>query len=275
MASSSKTFLLLCFMFSLVILISSEVSAGELVEITKPVIHISYSVPPEAAPDSVPQQEAPDDSAPPPADPAPPSADSASLSAYFSTLSVDYFSPPAPAPSVDPFYSSPPPPPVDPFYPPPPAPAPSVDPFYSPPPPPPVDPFYPPPPAPAPSVDAFYSPPPPPRPFYFSPPPPPEAVISPASRGSGISVGAVVGIVAGGVFIILLIFGILRRSILRRRGLQGQQNALEDDLKGVDLQTGKFSFRQLQAATNNFDEAHKIGEGGFGSVYKGLLSDAP
>ncbi|CAL9006888.1 unnamed protein product [Prunus brigantina] len=36
MASSSKTFLLLDFMFALVILISSEVSARELVEITKP-----------------------------------------------------------------------------------------------------------------------------------------------------------------------------------------------------------------------------------------------
>ena len=36
----------------------------------------------------------------------------------------------------------------------------------------------------------------------------------------------------------------------------------------MDLQTGKFSFRQLQAATKNFDEANKIGEGGFGSVYK-------
>ncbi|PQM35501.1 hypothetical protein Pyn_40009 [Prunus yedoensis var. nudiflora] len=86
--------------------------------------------------------------------------------------------------------------------------------------------------------------------------------------GSGISVGAVVGIVAGGVFIILLIFG-----ILWRRGLLGQQNTLEDDLKGVDLQTGKFTFRQLKDATNNFDKANKIGEGGFGSVYKGLLSD--
>ncbi|CAL9017848.1 unnamed protein product [Prunus brigantina] len=40
MASSSKTFLLLGFMFALVILISSEVSARELVEITKPVTTI-------------------------------------------------------------------------------------------------------------------------------------------------------------------------------------------------------------------------------------------
>ncbi|BFG28970.1 hypothetical protein CerSpe_152440 [Prunus speciosa] len=98
--------------------------------------------------------------------------------------------------------------------------------------------------------------------------PPPEPVTSPASGGSGISAGAVVGIVAGGIFIILLIFG-----ILWRRGLLGQQNTLEDDLKGVDLQTGKFSFRQLKDATNNFDKANKIGEGGFGPVYKGLLSD--
>ncbi|BFG28988.1 hypothetical protein CerSpe_152620 [Prunus speciosa] len=73
---------------------------------------------------------------------------------------------------------------------------------------------------------------------------------------------------AGGVLFILLIFG-----ILWRRGLLGQQNTLEDDLKGVDLQTDKFSFRQLKDATNNFDKANKIGEGGFGSVYKGLLSD--
>ncbi|XP_008245552.1 PREDICTED: probable leucine-rich repeat receptor-like serine/threonine-protein kinase At3g14840 [Prunus mume] len=92
--------------------------------------------------------------------------------------------------------------------------------------------------------------------------------VPPASGRSIISVGAVVGIVAGGIFIILLIFG-----ILWRRGLLGQQNTLEDDLKGVDLKTGKFSFWQLKDATNNFDKANKIGEGGFGSVYKGLLSD--
>ncbi|GMP53585.1 hypothetical protein CsSME_00019009 [Camellia sinensis var. sinensis] len=44
------------------------------------------------------------------------------------------------------------------------------------------------------------------------------------------------------------------------------------DLKGLDLQIGSFTLRQLKAATNNFDVANKIGEGGFGSVYKQLSS---
>lgn len=39
-------------------------------------------------------------------------------------------------------------------------------------------------------------------------------------------------------------------------------------LKGLDLQTGIFTFRQIKAATDDFAAANKIGEGGFGSVYK-------
>ncbi|RXH84050.1 hypothetical protein DVH24_026949 [Malus domestica] len=96
--------------------------------------------------------------------------------------------------------------------------------------------------------------------------PPPKPVSDTSTGGSGVPVGAVVGIVVGGVFIVLLIFG-----ILWKRGLLGQQKTLEDDLKGVDLQTGKFTFKQLKDATSNFDKANKIGEGGFGSVYKARL----
>ncbi|KAL2245503.1 UNVERIFIED_CONTAM: putative leucine-rich repeat receptor-like serine/threonine-protein kinase, partial [Sesamum indicum] len=42
----------------------------------------------------------------------------------------------------------------------------------------------------------------------------------------------------------------------------------ERNLKGLDLHTGSFTLRQIRAATNNFDPANKIGEGGFGPVYK-------
>ncbi|RID51254.1 hypothetical protein BRARA_H01932 [Brassica rapa] len=45
------------------------------------------------------------------------------------------------------------------------------------------------------------------------------------------------------------------------------------DLRAQGLQTLCFTWRQLQAATNDFDQANKLGEGGFGSVFKGELSD--
>ncbi|CAL5390973.1 unnamed protein product [Camellia sinensis] len=105
---------------------------------------------------------------------------------------------------------------------------------------------------------------------------------------SNISVGAVVWIAAAVAFVIILLLG-----ILWWRGYLLRKDTMEHDIKlfniqykafsagtrsadihfGLDLQTGSFTLRQLKAATNNFDVANKIGEGGFGSVYKGLMSD--
>ncbi|XP_047310258.1 probable leucine-rich repeat receptor-like serine/threonine-protein kinase At3g14840 [Impatiens glandulifera] len=90
----------------------------------------------------------------------------------------------------------------------------------------------------------------------------------PGSQKGGISVGAVVGIVFSVVFVVILILG-----ILWWKGCIGRKDTISDDLKGLDLQTGSFSLRQIKAATNNFDVANKIGEGGFGPVFKGVLSD--
>ncbi|KAJ0733548.1 putative protein kinase RLK-Pelle-RLCK-XV family [Helianthus annuus] len=45
------------------------------------------------------------------------------------------------------------------------------------------------------------------------------------------------------------------------------------DVHELNGLTGSFTLRQIKAATNNFDVANKIGEGGFGSVYKGVLPD--
>ncbi|XP_076913952.1 putative LRR receptor-like serine/threonine-protein kinase At1g07650 [Bidens hawaiensis] len=45
-------------------------------------------------------------------------------------------------------------------------------------------------------------------------------------------------------------------------------------LTGLDLLvTRTYTLGQIKAATRNFDPSNKLGEGGFGSVFKGVLSD--
>ncbi|KAL6206761.1 hypothetical protein ACLB2K_024008 [Fragaria x ananassa] len=79
----------------------------------------------------------------------------------------------------------------------------------------------------------------------------------------GVSVGASI------LCLVFLIFGIL----WWRGCLVDSQTSREKVLRGMDLQTGFFTLRQIKAATNNFDPSNKIGEGGFGPVYKGILLD--
>ncbi|KAJ4981696.1 hypothetical protein NE237_032533 [Protea cynaroides] len=95
-----------------------------------------------------------------------------------------------------------------------------------------------------------------------------DSEFTPPSSGKKMSTAAVIGIVASAVGFILVVLG-----ILWWRGCLGHKNSMDQELRGLDLQTGSFTLRQIKAATNNFDPANKIGEGGFGPVYKGVLSD--
>ncbi|KAF2533402.1 hypothetical protein F2Q70_00030515 [Brassica cretica] len=76
------------------------------------------------------------------------------------------------------------------------------------------------------------------------------------------------GVTGALVAIILLALGLYAQKRCR-----GDTNMRERDLRAQCLQTVWFTWRQLQAATNNFDQANKLGEGGFGSVFKGELTD--
>uniref|UniRef100_M4EEU4 non-specific serine/threonine protein kinase n=1 Tax=Brassica campestris TaxID=3711 RepID=M4EEU4_BRACM len=87
--------------------------------------------------------------------------------------------------------------------------------------------------------------------------------------GGGSSIGTLVGaVVASTLFLVLLIGG-----ILWWRGCLRPKSQMEKDFKNLDFQISSFSLRQIKVATNNFDPANKIGEGGFGPVHKGTLTD--
>ncbi|KAL8268288.1 hypothetical protein R6Q59_002086 [Mikania micrantha] len=79
---------------------------------------------------------------------------------------------------------------------------------------------------------------------------------------------AVIGAVIGALCLTLIVVG-----IAWQRGYIGGQISREKELRGFDLQTGVFTYRQIKAATDNFADFNKLGEGGFGSVYKGTLLD--
>ncbi|KAJ0986353.1 hypothetical protein J5N97_004709 [Dioscorea zingiberensis] len=83
---------------------------------------------------------------------------------------------------------------------------------------------------------------------------------------SKLSTGTILGIVAAACVLIALI-SIFIWFCLRRK------IAENNELQGLELQTGYFTLRQIKAATGNFDPANKIREGGFGLVYKGVLPD--
>lgn len=85
---------------------------------------------------------------------------------------------------------------------------------------------------------------------------------------AGLSAGAITGIAVASAVLLLLIL-----LVLRLTGFLGGKEVEDPELRGLDLQTGRFTLRQIKAATSNFASVNKIGEGGFGPVYKGTLSD--
>lgn len=76
----------------------------------------------------------------------------------------------------------------------------------------------------------------------------------------------------GGVAFLLLVGLVALLWIRRSRKLQKPQRG--DILGATELQgPTSFYYHDLKAATNNFSKESKLGEGGFGDVFKGLLKN--
>ncbi|PHT49652.1 Cysteine-rich receptor-like protein kinase 25 [Capsicum baccatum] len=113
---------------------------------------------------------------------------------------------------------------------------------------------------------------PPPPPPVRGTPPPPSISNSASSDGGkgGIASGVIVAIVVPIVVSVLLfIFGF---CWLRRRTSR-ELNVAKDADEISTVESLQYHLNTIRAATSNFSSENKIGEGGFGVVYKGKLPD--
>nr|XP_017253382.1 PREDICTED: L-type lectin-domain containing receptor kinase IX.1-like [Daucus carota subsp. sativus] len=103
---------------------------------------------------------------------------------------------------------------------------------------------------------------------------PAEGVI--LSNKKNKKMGLVVGLAVGG-FVLVCAAGIY--LILKKKKREEIENTIqvEDDFMDGEFEKGigpkKFSYSALAMATSNFAQNEKLGEGGFGEVYKGFLRE--
>ncbi|KAJ0232876.1 Gnk2-homologous domain-containing protein [Hirschfeldia incana] len=110
--------------------------------------------------------------------------------------------------------------------------------------------------------------------------PPPVNVPQPAGdgdnrtvnekSGKGISAGTVAAVTVPTVVTILIIVLVLCFILCRRRKSY-QRAEIESDSDISTENSSQYDLKTIEAATNKFSSTNKLGEGGFGEVYKGKL----
>jgi hypothetical protein len=76
--------------------------------------------------------------------------------------------------------------------------------------------------------------------------------------------------------VLTVLCGIAFYLIMCRKHRERPEDAypgLEDQIQGSSLAPQKFQLKELRKATDNFNPKYKLGKGGFGTVYKGLLAN--
>ncbi|PRQ31115.1 putative protein kinase RLK-Pelle-L-LEC family [Rosa chinensis] len=103
---------------------------------------------------------------------------------------------------------------------------------------------------------------------------------------SNNNVGLAVGLGVGGCVTLVGALALVWYVFCRKkRGTAGESTTDDDTLECLDIHDlvpdefekgigpRKFSYNELAQATNNFEQGEKLGEGGFGRVYRGCIKD--
>lgn len=111
---------------------------------------------------------------------------------------------------------------------------------------------------------------------------PPKTNTISTGKGKGRKLKTAIAIVVAVVVAGILLAGICIYFERRRKRpeytaeFEGQDKNEDEDEAGNNLKVGdllQFDFATIRLATGNFSDANKLGQGGFGTVYKGTLSD--
>ncbi|KAF5754280.1 putative protein kinase RLK-Pelle-DLSV family [Helianthus annuus] len=117
-----------------------------------------------------------------------------------------------------------------------------------------------------------------------APPPPPILQATPPvlstqpplpGKGSNTTkyVIIVIAIVTIGVIIIVSIYFLLKMRRKKKQNPVPPTNTENETTEIGDAESLKYNFNVVRVATNNFSKENKLGQGGFGAVYKGTLGD--
>ncbi|KAA3490448.1 putative LRR receptor-like serine/threonine-protein kinase [Gossypium australe] len=108
------------------------------------------------------------------------------------------------------------------------------------------------------------------------------------TSGSGVSTGALIGIVLGGIAVAVTLSAVVTLLILRvrlrnYRLVSKHRQSISSNIEPVFYTALKssikidgvksFTYTELATATNNFNNSTQVGQGGYGKVYRGTLAD--
>ncbi|KAI4298614.1 hypothetical protein L6164_032150 [Bauhinia variegata] len=110
---------------------------------------------------------------------------------------------------------------------------------------------------------------PPPSPPQVSPPPP--STNNNSTEGKSNTSRTVIAVVVPVVSSVLLLIFICIYLRLRKSRTKFERAKAETDDEITTKESLQFDFDYIKAATNNFADSNKLGQGGFGAVYMGRL----